>query len=177
MEQMTGHRQAMAAAGRQLMEYVSNIQEEGRRGESKEQYEQRISAKLRLGKKLTADEMDYLAKNNPVMYQKALRAQMMRKALEERLKACTSKQEAESVYANAMSSISENDPDREILTAALSDAYQEFCQTQKYKKLPQTQEEAEERDGHNKMEIALNDSGYQETYMAQESVSPFSAKA
>lgn len=47
--------------GIQMLDYVHHMREEGKRGESKEEYEKRIFAKVRSGKPLTAEEMNYLA--------------------------------------------------------------------------------------------------------------------
>ena len=153
--------------GQQMADYVYRMQEEGRRGESKEQYEQRIYAKIESGQKLTPDELNYLARTNPIMYQKALRAQMMRKSLENQLKSCSSKQEADAVFSAAMSSISEKDPDREIIVAALTQAYKEFRESAAYKKLPQTEEEAQKTGGRDGIEMSVNESGYQEVYLPE----------
>lgn len=159
--------------GIQMMDYVHHLQEEGNRGESKEEYEKRIFAKVRSGKPLTPAEMNYLARTNPEMYRKALRAQAMRKALENRLKSCKSKQEAEEVFCAAMGSISEKDPDREAIQAALRDAFKEWKESEAYNKLPETKKEAEEMRENGMVLYTVNGSGYQETYLEKEEVKSF----
>lgn len=163
--------------GEQIMNYIHSMKEEGQRGESKEEYEARIYAKVQSGKKLTADEMNYLARNNPALYRKALRAQIMRNSLESKLQCCKSKQEAEEVFAAAVSSISEKDPDRDVIIAALNQAYKEFKEAPQYNRLPNTIEEAKQCDGEGNIEIYVNDNGYQEAYVADAANGTFSASA
>lgn len=171
------HRETMIAIGQQLMEYVHSMREEGLRGETKEDYAKRVYAKAQSGKKLTPDEMNFLARTNPALYQKVLRAQMMRKALEKQLQSCTSKQEAEQVFSAAISSISENDPDRDIIIAAYNQAYKEFKESEKYAQLPETEEEARREGKNGRMEIRVNDNGYQEVYLQEEENAAFSMEA
>lgn len=163
--------------GQQLMEAIHSSREAGMKSESKEDYLRRIYAKIQAGKELTADEMSYLAKNDPVMYQKALRAQLMRRALESKLKSCKSKEEAQEVFSAALGSVSEKDPDREIILAALQSAYAEFTESREYKNLPETKKEAEEARGTGKgaLEYNTNESGYQETFYKQEGQFEFTA--
>lgn len=177
MEQVTQQREKMAVIGQQIMDYVHSMREEGRRGETKEEYEQRIYAKVQSGQKLSPDEMSFLARTNPALYQKALRAQMMRKALENRLKSCSSKEEAQNVFSAAVSSISEKDPDRDIIIAALTQAYKEFRENPGYQSLPETEEEAEKNGKKGKVEYAVNDSGYQEMYLSENGKATFVSEA
>lgn len=167
------HREKMIAIGQQIMNYVHSMREEGVRGETKEEYERRVYAKAMSGQKLTPDEMNYLSRTNPALYQKVLRAQMMRKALENQLQSCTSKQEAEDIFAAAVSSINENDPDRDIIIAAYKQAFKEFKESTKYKQLPDTEEEAKAGKKGMSVEIRINSNGYQEVYVQQEKISVF----
>ena len=64
----------------------------------KENFVKEIQRKIDKGEKLTYDEMQYLRINNPVQYAKMVKVQMKREALERRLEACKSKQEAQEVY-------------------------------------------------------------------------------
>lgn len=161
------YREQMSAIGRQLTEYVHSLREEGLHGETKEEYERRVYAKAMAGQKLTPDEMNYLARNNPLLYQKVLRAQIMRKALENQLQSSNSKQEAEEIYMAAVSSISEKDPDREMILAAYQQAYKEYRQSTQYAGLPDTREEAKEKKSGLNMEFRINSNGYQETYVME----------
>ena len=104
-----------------------------------------IQAKLRAGKKLTSEEMDYLRANDPEAYMHALRIQQARKSLEESLKHAKSKQEAQEIISSAVSSITKNDPDREAMIAAVSDVADRFMKSAEYNKLPATDDEAKKK--------------------------------
>ena len=104
-----------------------------------------IQAKLRAGKKLTSEEMDYLRANDPEAYMHALRIQQARKSLEESLKHAKSKQEAQEIISSAVSSITKNDPDREAMIAAVSDVADKFMKSAEYNKLPATDDEAKKK--------------------------------
>ena len=91
---MTEEKQRMPIE-QQLMEYARSIREEAQRGETKEAYAARVYAKARSGQKLTADEMSFLARTNPELYQKVLRSKRIRKEKESRKKSSRSKQEAQ----------------------------------------------------------------------------------
>lgn len=157
-----------APIGQQVMEYMRSIREEGQRGETKEAYAARVYAKARSGQRLTPDEMSFLARTNPELYRKVLRAQRMRKELESRLKSCRSKQEAQDVFAAAIESVSEKDPDRDMIIQALHQAFREFQESGEYQRLPERADEEEEAGiGPKRLEFVLNGSGYQETYIVE----------
>ncbi|NLL77744.1 MAG: hypothetical protein GX235_10955 [Clostridiales bacterium] len=164
-----------ASLGQQLLDCIycgGTVKSEG----EKERYAARIYAKIRSGQKLTSEELNFLARTDPVMYSKALRAQLMRKSLEERLHACRSKQEAESVYQTAVSGVSEKDPDREIIVAALADAYKEFRESDEYKRLPEKTEEEDKQRSQGRVRYSFNTNGYQESYKTDGTKVSFSAK-
>lgn len=147
--------------GQRILSCINNMNE-GRSEEEKARYAARIYAKVRAGHKLTYKEMDFLARNNPELYRKALRTQAMRSALESRLRSCRSKQEAEEVYLTAVNSIGEKDPDRDMIIAALSEACREFKKSPQYQQLPNNREE-EDKEGEG-VHYIFNAEGYQETY-------------
>lgn len=159
----------------QMFEYYCKMREEGRRGESEEQYASRIYAKLQMGEELTVDEMRFLARTNPVLYQKALRVQAMRKMLENRLKNCKSKQEAQEVFSGAASGVSDKDPDKEMLVAALKDVYMKFIKSEAYQKLPEKEEGAEES-GRGGVGFDVDESGYQIAFAKESAGMAFAAK-
>ena len=162
----------------QLLEYARSIREEGRRGETKETYASRIYAKARAGQKLTPDEMSFLARTNPELYQRVLRAQRIRRELESRLKSCRSKEEAQEVFAAAVSAVSDKDPDRDMIIQALQQAFQEFRESGEYQRLPESREEEEGgQKGRKTLEFVQNGSGYQETYLMQSGIETFAANA
>ena len=110
--------------------------------EEKTAYFQRILAKLKSGKKLTGEEMRFLQAEHPEFYPQAARVQAMRDGLETRLKCCHSKEAAQTMFADAMDSISDEDPMKEYLAAAYKDVMDEFQKSDAYKELPDTEEEA-----------------------------------
>lgn len=123
----------------ELMEYLDPTA--GLSDEQKKAYEERIMQKLKSGKKLSAEEMNYLRAKNPQLYAQAARVQAMRENLENQLKNCRSKEEVENVYGMAMSMVGEDDPMREAIVAAYDDVTKEFKKTEKYQSLPEKEEE------------------------------------
>jgi hypothetical protein len=117
----------------------------GMTDEEKSRYLQQIMAKLKSGKRLTAEEMRFLQAEDPVLYQQAARIQSMRDSLSARLSHCSSKEEAAEIYSQAMSSVSDEDPAKEFVVAAYDDAYKEFQKSDAYEALPDTEKEAREK--------------------------------
>ncbi len=119
------------------MEDIENEEERAR-------YEAKIIAKLQSGKRLTAKELRYLRKNNPALYAQAIRIEAKRRGVEARLKSAQSKREVEEIQFEAISTISEKDPARVYMIAAVNEAVKEFKQTEEYRRLPQVDEKDEE---------------------------------
>lgn len=111
--------------------------------EEKQAYLAKIRAKLKSGQKLTGEEMRFLQAEDPVLYQQAARVQSMRESLEIRLKHSTSKQNAATIYSDALTMVPENDPMKEYIVAAYDDVMKEFKQSDAYQSLPATDEEDE----------------------------------
>lgn len=122
----------------------------GMTDEQKESYLAKIMAKLKSGKRLSAEEMRFLQAENPTLYQQAARVQSMRDSLETRLKHATSKENAQTIYADSMSMISDKDPMKEYLVAAYDDAMKEFRNSDEYESLPNTEKEAREKKAQKK---------------------------
>lgn len=110
---------------------------------AKRKLEAKIMRKLESGKKLTTKELNFLRKNNPALYAKAMRVKIKREALEHRLENAKSKEEVMDIYGEAMASISKDDSAKKYLVAAVTDAVKEFKETRYYKNLPNTKEEAD----------------------------------
>lgn len=110
--------------------------------EEKSSYLAKIMAKLKSGKKLTAEEMRFLQAENPQLYQQAARVQTMRDSLEARLSSCSSKKEAQSIYNDALIHIGDDDPMKEYIVAAYDDVMKEFRKSDDYQSLPDTEEHA-----------------------------------
>ena len=90
--------------GLQLKEAVDSIFDPttGMSEEEKKKFVQKLYHKLESGKKLSADEMQYLRKNDPVTYAKAAKVQVLRESLKKQLKSATSKEKAADIYTQAM---------------------------------------------------------------------------
>lgn len=129
----------------ELMEYLDPTA--GLSEEEKKAYEEKIIQKLRSGKKLTSEEMNYLRAKNPQLYMQAARVQAMRENLRNQLENCKSKEEVEKVYGNFTSMISKDDPMKEALVAAYDDELKEFKKTDKYQALPAKEEDGKEHSG------------------------------
>lgn len=122
----------------ELMEYLDPTA--GLSQEEKKAYEEKIIQKLRSGKKLTPEEMNYLRAKNPQLYVQAARVQAMRENLRNQLENCKSKEEVEKVYGNFTLMISKDDPMKEALVAAYDDEVKEFKKTDKYQALPEKED-------------------------------------
>lgn len=117
---------------------------------SKTKLEARIYAKLEAGKRLSSKEMQYLRQNNPVLYMQAVRVEQKRKSLENQLEHAKSKEEVQNIYTFAMARVSKEDPAKKYVIAAIEDTVKEFKASDKYKRLPETEEQAEDKYGSGK---------------------------
>lgn len=122
-----------------------------------------IDNKIIAGETLTPDEEQYLASKDPAALEKYKQAKLEKKAYEEKLKRCKTKDEVQRLKTETMggylASIKkiENDPyipkseklakAREILAKSrnIEDAERKFMQTSEYNNLPTEAEETEER--------------------------------
>ncbi|SES83135.1 hypothetical protein [[Clostridium] polysaccharolyticum] len=102
-----------------------------------------ITAKLKAGKRLTAEEKAFLLRHSPALYQTAKRVEIQREALKNQLEHARSKEEAAAIYSSALGGVSKKDPDREYILAAIQDEMKTFQSTDSYKKLPATSKEAD----------------------------------
>lgn len=127
----------------ELMEYLDPTA--GLSEEEKKAYEAKIMQKLRSGKKLTSEEMNYLRAKNPQLYMQAARVQAMRENLRNQLENCKSKEEVEKVYGDFTSMISKDDPMKEALVAAYDDELKEFKKMDKYQALPAKEEDSKSK--------------------------------
>lgn len=120
-----------------------------------------IDLKLKTGRKLTAEEMEYLQKTDPQKYQKIKAMQAEQESYEKELKRCKTKEEVQRVRMahtagslNAVNSIKNNPviPEEkkfELIMRehykhmALEESTREFVESGKYAKLPTEAEKAE----------------------------------
>lgn len=63
-----------------------------------------LDNKLKSGEELTTDELQYLKKNNPALYQEAMEIKQEKEQYRRELKACKSKEEVEKLKINKMNS-------------------------------------------------------------------------
>ena len=98
--------------------------------------ESKIRAKLEAGKRLSSNELEFLSKYNPVLYAIALRVEMKRKSIENRLEQANSKAEAKHILTDAMASVRREDPAKRYLVAAIQNIEKEFKENGKYQTLP-----------------------------------------
>ena len=105
----------------------------------------KIMAKLKSGKKLTQKEESYLKQHNPELYLQYLRIRRMAEAMASRLKHANSKEEVNDIIMQTISGISDKDPYKEYIVAALNEVAKEFKDTDAYSELPTTSEKANEK--------------------------------
>jgi len=101
-------------------------------------YEQKIEQKLKTGKKLTAEELDYLRIHNPELYRTAMRVELSRKALREQLKNCRSKEEVQQVVSLQMErlQVMKKEPDKQYMAAMINHEVEAFKKSSHYARLP-----------------------------------------
>lgn len=114
---------------------------------AKKQLEARIYAKLEAGKPLSQKELQYLRQYNPVLYMQAVRVEQKRKTLENQLENAKSKEEVQNISSTALASVREDDPAKQYVVAAIQETVKEFKKSDKYQRLPETEEQAEKKNG------------------------------
>ena len=144
-------------------EIASKIREQVRessndKSQNDEKMMRKIMAKLKSGKKLTTKEENYLKQHNPELYLQYLRIRRMAEALESRLKNADSKEEVNDIIMESLSAISDKDPYKEYIIAALDEVAKEFKNSDGYEALPATSEEASEKVGSSGKSEVKNDS-------------------
>lgn len=142
--------------------------------EAKKQLEARIYAKLQSGKALSQKEMQYLRQYNPLLYMQAVRVEQKRKSLENQLKNANSKEEVQKISGAALASVRKNDPAKRYVVAAIQETVKEFKETEQYKKLPETEEQAEKNASKEKKGILyeVGEHSYQMAYAETGALKP-----
>lgn len=142
--------------------------------EVKQKLEARIYAKLQAGKKLSSKEMQYLRQYNQVLYMQAVRVEQKRKALENQLKNASSKEEVKEISTYALASVREDDPAKQYVVAAIQETVKEFKASDAYKRLPETKEQAEKKNGsekkgagENRITYEFSEQSYQMAYAVE----------
>ena len=98
---------------------------------------------------LSAKELDFLRRTDPILYAHALRVQRMAEALKQQLSHAKSKQEANDMITSAIAGVSDKDPDKEYLLAAYNEVSKNFHKSPAYQRLPNTPEDAKKRKTNN----------------------------
>ncbi len=147
----------MTAQEMQLMQFKEDIQKM-REGDQMNS----ISSKLTSGMELTPEEIEYLQKNAPQLYQEYVKLKQEKQAYERQLKNCKTKEDVNRLKVNKMNSfLSEaktitNNPNipkgkkKELLekilmrTTGVEKIHQKFIASGRYEALPTEQEKAEE---------------------------------
>ena len=137
-------REAIAKYLNGVKEYISKITDplNGMTDEQKERYKQKVLRLIESGKKLNSQQMAYVKKYMHEMYPYVLRIQLKRKAFEESLKHCKSKEEANDIYNRNLSEVNSDEPMAKAMIAAYDDAMKTFKKSDMYKALPDTNKEA-----------------------------------
>ena len=151
------------ADGKMKLDLISRQAEEIRQAQAdgSAKLSSQIRSKLANGKKLTIEEMEYLQKNDPQLYQKVKSIEAEQKNYENELKRCKTKEEVQRVRTNhAAASLStvnniKNNPNipegkkleliwqEHMKNQALDEVTKEFVESGKYAKLPTEAEKAE----------------------------------
>lgn len=123
----------------------------------------KITAKLKAGKRLTAEEKAFLQKYAPALYQTARRVELQREAVKNQLEHAKSKEEANEIIGNALSGVSSKDPDKEYIVAAIMDEAKEFKSSDVYKELPATKKDDKKDSYHPYDSKQKNNDEYERT--------------
>jgi len=112
-----------------------------------------ITNKMKFGKRLTRDEMEFLKIHNPELYSKAVKIEMEREEYRRALRNCKTKEEARNLHvATAF-----NKKDVE-LKMALFDEFTEFVKSNEFDELPSEHEFDDENENQNKYKFKKNNS-------------------
>lgn len=129
----------------QLTDVVRRLKQQSTRSNKEDDSKmmEKIQAKIKSGKKLTSREESYLKQHNQELYMQYLRIRRMAEALEHQLENADSKEEVNDIIFHAMNGISDKDPYKAAIVAALDEVIKDFKKSDGYNKLPATNEEIE----------------------------------
>jgi hypothetical protein len=113
--------------------------------EDKEKMRARIEAKLKSGKKLSAKEVRFLQETDPQLYMQYQRIRAMADSMASQLKNAKTKQQANDIITSSMSSVSDKDPYKEYVLAAMSETAKEFKKSSYYNRLPDNDTELKQK--------------------------------
>jgi hypothetical protein len=118
-----------------LMEKINN-DSDSMSEEDKEKMRARIEAKLKSGKKLSPKEVKFLKETDPQMYMQYQRIRAMADNMASQLKHAKTKQQANDIITTSMSGVSDKDPCKEYILAAMNEVAKEFKKSPDYNRLP-----------------------------------------
>lgn len=122
----------------------------------------RISAKLALGKKLTASELEYLHLHDPMLYIKAIKIELSRKIMREQIKNSKTKEEVQRVVSSHMSGVRGTNEDVQMEQAAITDESTKAMKSKRYNELPTTEEKRREEKEEKHSSLYTNKKKHQE---------------
>ena len=130
----------------QLSDVVRGLREQASKSEKQDDSKmmEKIQAKIKSGKRLTSKEETYLKEHNPELYQQYLRIRRMAEALEHQLEKADSKEEVNDIIFHALNGISDKDPYKAAIVAAMDEVIKEFKKSDGYKNLPENEEKIDE---------------------------------
>lgn len=105
----------------------------------------KIQQKLKSGKKLSKKEAQYLKETNPQMYIQYMRIQAKAEALAEQLKHAKTKQQANNIIMASAASVSDKDPYKEYIMAAINKVADDYKSAPGYQRLPSTEADLQKR--------------------------------
>ncbi|MBQ8489400.1 MAG: hypothetical protein IJ535_06405 [Pseudobutyrivibrio sp.] len=130
----------------QLSDVVRGLREQASKSEKQDDSKmmEKIQAKIKSGKRLTSKEETYLKEHNPELYQQYVRIRKMAEALEQQLKNANSKEEVNDIIFKSINGVSDKDPFKAAIVAAMDEVIKEFKKSDGYKNLPDKKEDATE---------------------------------
>lgn len=130
----------------QLSDVVRGLREQASKSEKQDDSKmmEKIQAKIKRGKKLTSKEETYLKEHNPELYQQYVRIRKMAEALEQQLKNANSKEEVNDIIFKSINGVSDKDPFKAAIVAAMDEVIKDFKKSDGYKNLPDKKEDVTE---------------------------------
>lgn len=107
--------------------------------EQKANLNDKIQQKLKLGKELSKTEAQYLKETNPQMYIQYMRIRARAEVLAEQLKHAKTKQQANNIIMASAASVSDKDPYKEYIMAAINKVANDYKSAPGYQRLPSTE--------------------------------------
>lgn len=110
--------------------------------DEKKQMTAMIYQKLKSGKKLSPKEVDYIRQTDANLYMMYVRVRASADSIKQNLKSAKTKQQANNAIAIAVNSVSDKDPAKEYILAAVQNIAEKFKHSSAYAKLPDTEDDS-----------------------------------